>query len=124
MIIVWRRRSWRLSHRRMFSVMLSNAHKIATVQAYTKLRLIMKASTLLCDGVAPDLSQLSKAPILAPLLNSIGMFVYCCVGDDVLVGVSAVREVYVMVKANGDRAMNKDRGLLKLFDFFVLQDIR
>ena len=47
----------------------------------------MKALALLCDWVAPDLSEIS------------GMFANCRVSDKVLVGISALREVYVLAKA-------------------------
>ena len=105
------------------AVGVSNAYKLATVQAQAKHRLIMKALALLCDGVVPDLMEISKDPILAPLVTRIGMFATCRVGDKVLVGGPALREVHAMAKAKGDKA-RKDCELLKLYDFFVPQDIR
>ena len=61
----------------------------------------MKVLALLYGGVAPDLSELSKDLILAPLVTRIGVFAICRVSEKVLVGVSALREVHVMAKAKG-----------------------
>ena len=80
---------------------LSNAYMSATVQTQAEHRLLVKVLALSYGGVAPDLSELSKDLIWAPLVTRVGMFAICRVGDKVLVGVSALREVHVMAKAKG-----------------------
>ena len=71
------------------------------------------------EEVSHEEQQHPKDLTLASLVARIGMFTNFCVDDKVLVGDTALREVFVVAQAKEDSERTRDCEFLKVFDFFV-----